>query len=80
MSEFDVRLRSGLTALAERIEPLASADDVMARIGRSTRQRRGVALRVAVVAAVVLAIVVTVLTINLFGDGLRDALDPRQAR
>ena len=27
-----------------------------------------------------LAIVVTVLTINLFGDGLRDALDPRQAR
>jgi len=27
-----------------------------------------------------LAIVITVLTINLFGDGLRDALDPRQAR
>jgi peptide/nickel transport system permease protein len=27
-----------------------------------------------------LAIVVTVLAINLFGDGLRDALDPRQAR
>jgi peptide/nickel transport system permease protein len=27
-----------------------------------------------------LAIVVTVLTINLFGDGLRDALDPRQQR
>ena len=27
-----------------------------------------------------LAIVVTVLTINLFGDGLRDALDPHQAR
>lgn len=27
-----------------------------------------------------LAIVVTVLTINLFGDGLRDALDPRQSR
>jgi peptide/nickel transport system permease protein len=27
-----------------------------------------------------LAIVITVLAINLFGDGLRDALDPRQAR
>jgi peptide/nickel transport system permease protein len=27
-----------------------------------------------------LALVVTVLAINLFGDGLRDALDPRQAR
>jgi peptide/nickel transport system permease protein len=27
-----------------------------------------------------LAIVITVLTINLFGDGLRDALDPRQSR
>jgi peptide/nickel transport system permease protein len=27
-----------------------------------------------------LAIVITVLTINLFGDGLRDALDPRQQR
>jgi hypothetical protein len=64
VSEFDVRLRSGLTALAERIEPLASADDVMARIGRSTRQRRGVALRVAVVAAVVLAIVVTVVALR----------------
>jgi ABC-type dipeptide/oligopeptide/nickel transport system permease subunit len=27
-----------------------------------------------------LAIVITVLSINLFGDGLRDALDPRQQR
>lgn len=56
MTSLDDRLRTGITALAERIEPSAAPDDVVHALGARSPSSTGsrLALRVAVVAAVLL--------------------------
>jgi hypothetical protein len=60
VTDFDDRLRTGITALAERAEPKAKPDDVIAVLGRGSRRSPKIGLRVAVAAAVVLVVVVGV--------------------
>ncbi len=60
MTELDDRLRTGITALAERAKPTASPDDVVASLGRGSRRSPKIGMRVAVVAAVVLVVVAAV--------------------
>jgi hypothetical protein len=60
VTDLDDRLRTGVTVLAERIEPTTNPNEVISTLGRGPKRSPKIGLRVAVAAAVVLVIVAAV--------------------